>query len=199
MSECDSSFWKSSHVIIYLNGIDAETRRYCEQLEFVDQLEYNDTTTPEPIGDAVSRLVDWIPRESVFHLHLEDDWECQAPDLQFLLDAMTILETEPKVGQVRMRLASERVLSHHMLTHVSAPWKTREAGGLSYEVARLHFTFNPSLVRTRDLARIYPANHEKTAARRYMRHFPLVAQLVPGVFKHIGGGDQSLRVKLGRA
>lgn len=196
LSNCDTSFWTSNHIIVYLNGHDPDTRAYCESLSFIDRFEHRDTQEPEPIGDAVSRLVTWIPKGFRYHLHLEDDWECQASDLQFLLDAMTILETEEAVGQVRLRLASENVLSHHMVTNAEAPWTDRTAADLTYRVAALHFTFNPSLVRTRDLPKFLPASNEIIAATNYLNHFPLIAQLEPGVFKHIGNGSLSLRVQI---
>jgi hypothetical protein len=199
LDQADLQILRGSVVIVYLNGHDPETAKVVRGLPYVDRFEYRDTSTPEPIGNAVSRLANWVPKRCRYHMHLEDDWTCKAKNSQFLADASMVLELEPKVGQVRMRLTSESVMKHNMITHSAAPWKDRKAHGLEYQVSALHYTFNPALGRVADLGKIYPADHERTAAKNYMRHFPLVAQIPPGCFKHIGDEGKSLRAKLGRS
>lgn len=187
-----------AHVIVYLNGKDDETDAYVRSLPYVTHYLYRATPNPEPIGNAVSRLVELVPSMSRYHMHLEDDWRCVAENGTFILDAMTLLERRSDVGQIRMRLASEKVLKHHLITKAGAPWKDETYAGIKYRTAKLHFTFNPSLVRVADLPKIYPANHENVAMERYMKHFTKIAQLVPGAFRHTGD-DASLRAKMGRA
>jgi len=199
LDRCDPAILDGAHVVVYLNGHDPETCDYVNDLPYVDRFEYNPAQVPEPIGNAVSRLATMVPRSCAYHMHMEDDWTCQDKNSRFLGDASLILETQPKVGQVRMRLTSERVLDYHMITQKKSAWERRSVHGLDFDVANLHYTFNPTLVRTADLTKFYPADHELTAARNYMKHFPLVAQLHGGVFKHIGDEGQSLRAKLGRA
>jgi hypothetical protein len=199
LGQADMSILRGSHVVAYVNGRDPGSVSYLESLGFINRIEYRDTDVPEPIGDAVSRLVTWIPRSSLYHMHLEDDWSCQSSTAQFLSDAAMILEHDSDVGQVRMRLKSERVMSKHLVTNANHSWSSRVAHGLKYEVSALHFTFNPSLVRIADVEKFFPSDHELTACKRYMKHYGLVAQLTPGVFRHIGDEGRSLRVQLGRA
>ena len=199
LDRADPSILRDSVVVAYLNGRDTESYGYLSQLGYIDRLEYRDTPKPEPIGNAVSRLANWVPTNCRYVMHMEDDWTCQASSSQFLGDASLILEHDARIGQVRMRLKSEPTLGYHMITQRKQSWVAAEAHGLKYQVSGLHFTFNPTLVRVTDLPKFYPADHELTACRRYLRHYPLVAQLVPGVFKHIGDEGRSLRAKLGRA
>lgn len=199
LDRADPSILSNAKVVVYLNGRDPESLAYLKSLDYIDRLEHRDTAKPEPIGDAVSRLANWVPKTCRYAMHLEDDWTCQAKNSEFLAEASLILEHDSRVGQVRMRLKSEPTLGYHMTTREKHSWLAAEAHGLKYQVSGLHFTFNPSLVRVTDLPKFYPSDHELTACRRYLRHYPLVAQLVPGVFKHIGDEGKSLRAKLGRA
>ena len=59
-----------------------------------------------------------------------------------------------------------------------------------------HLTFSANLVRTADIPKIFPARNELDAERNFMRHFELVAQLVPGCFHHLAEDESaSLRRK----
>lgn len=188
-------------VALLVNGDDPETEAFARTLRFVDRLlvEPGDVL---PIGPALSRLVREIPASRRFHLHLEDDWECRADGGGWLGEAEAILDAEPSIGQVRLRHAKQRVRTRHMVTAKPIAWEKRTLTGVRCRVAPAHFTFNPSLVRTRDLPRIFPCTDEYHAQRRFhgprlaLRR-PRVAQLVPGVFHHIGEG-RSLRMALGR-
>jgi len=199
MTRCDPNILRRAHVIAYLNGKDPKTKSWLSGQKWIDNLIYRSTDKPEPIGNAVSRLAALVTEvpQARYTLHLEDDWRCVAPHGGFLLDAEAILKTNPRIGQVRMRSVYETVLGHHMITGRKAPWRQATVAGVKCKVAGLHYTFNPALVRVEDLDKIYPANHENVAAKKYMRHFPLVAQLVPGAFRHTGD-NKSLRAKLGR-
>jgi hypothetical protein len=72
-------------------------------------------------------------------------------------------------------------------------WGTWAAGSNQYKVAKnAHYTLNPTLMRTSDLP--WPAFGENDAQRRFLQTGLWSAQLVPGVFHHIGEG-KSLRGK----
>ena len=51
-----------------------------------------------------------------------------------------------------------------------------------------HFTFNPFLMRARDIAEVFPAAAETVAQRRFLATGLATAQLSPGVFTHLGAG-----------
>lgn len=145
-----------------------------------------------PIGDATSRLIAAVvERPGVRHvLHLEDDWEAEPSDPAWLKAARGLLDAQPAIGQVRLRHSEEPVLPYHMLTRRPIRWSHQGAFRLSPEA---HFTFNPSLLRAADVRRIFPCHSEFEAQRQFLRARFSTAQLVPGVFRHIGK-DRSHRL-----
>lgn len=195
LQNCIPSLLQDAYVVVYLNGRDDPSDEYVRSLPFLDDYMYVPFAVPEPIGDAVSRMARHLIGKSEYHIHLEDDWLCTAANLSFLERSKDILDRWLDVGQVRLRSRSEMVMSQHMVTHLPCKWKRQSDGTL---LSGLHFTFNPSLMRTRDLEAIYPAGSEIEAAKNFARQFSKVAQHDPGVFFHIGEGDASLRQALGR-
>ena len=183
-------------MVALVNGVDEDAVDYLLGLDWVNEMAYLPGATPVPIGDAVSFLVDAVPGDCRYHLHLEDDWECVSGG--WYNDAKAILEASPYIGQVRLRLASEPTLRRHLITGKPHEWEPARLGRIGYATSGLHYTYNPSLCRVGDLSKIHPASHEKEAMRHYLAAFPRVAQLLPGAFRHIGGGGGSLRCKLGR-
>jgi hypothetical protein len=123
-------------------------------------------------------------------LHLEDDWLTRSREMSWLTRAHRILEERSDVGQVRLRHIGERVLRHHMLTGKVIDWQ--EDRGYRFAAAA-HFTFNPNLLRAKDVSRIYPCDSEAHAQKNYMRTAYGSAQLVPGVFCHLGHGHSLVR------
>lgn len=147
----------------------------------------------EDVGPATSWCAELAATTSKrFWLHLEDDWTAN-PDPGWLGRAAAILDSNPDVGQVRLRLASERVLSRHM--HTRQPIRWRDADGWRY-APDAHLTFNPTLMRTADIKHGWPSTSERDAQAKWWASGPRgVAQLVPGVFAHAGEG----RTAQGRA
>ncbi|MFM8358976.1 MAG: glycosyltransferase [Verrucomicrobiota bacterium] len=178
--------------IVLVNGGDPPTHAVLEESGIAwERLEHRGALLP--IGPATSRLHQRALSLSHtrFILHLEDDWEAHGGGPDWLDQAAHLLDAEPALGQVRLRCHSERTLSRHMITGRPIQWRPH---GTWWAAASAHFTFNPSLVRAADAARIYPADDE-TAAQRHFLHLGLgTAQLAPGVFRHLGG-QCSLRVR----
>lgn len=202
LNRADSAVLESAYVVVFLNGKDEETAAYLSHKTFIDEFLYEPSPLPEPIGKAMRRLVRRVQKtDARFLLHLEDDWECTAKDASFLLDAGTILQMQEKVGQVRLRSASEKTSLQHMVGGSFHAWQDTEIGGVKCKVSGLHFTFNPSLVRVRDLSSIFSntapdlgvrqRGHERDVAANFKRFGWSVAQLMPGVFRHIGIGKLS--------
>jgi len=193
---------KHAHVVLLVNGDDDETVDFAKTLDFVDEQIVNSGPKILPIGQSVS-LLHTRARMSgrPYWLHLEDDWKCSQGAGHWLRAAIEILAKNKDVGQVRMRLASERVLKSHMVTHKPIRWQPaatyRRAAGLRFRTAHAHLTFNPALVRTAQAKAWMPCGGEPDAMRKYVKTKLLSAQLYPGVFRHLG--EESLRRKLGRA
>lgn len=185
-----STILSTAFVFVLVNGPDDKTASYVKRLPFVNEvLYYNQTRLA--VGQAASLLTKKLTELSSapYLLYLEDDWSSSAKDSAWLHTAYQLLETHPEIGQVRLRQVSERVLPYHMVTGQPIIWEQRH--GFSYARAA-HFTFNPSLVRTRDVPRIFPCKDELEAQRKYLATHLAVAQLLPGVFFHSGTG-RSLR------
>lgn len=154
-----------------------------------------------PIGLAFSECARHAADSGAdFWLHLEDDWLVDTADRMWLHRAMGILDDLNDVGQVRLRHSGERTLPYHMLTKRGLVWRPDAAHG-ALIADEAHWTFNPSLVRTAEVADVFARAHlsgERHAQE--MTHsagYRSVAQLYPGVFRHIGGGRESLADRTG--
>ncbi|MCA9173128.1 MAG: hypothetical protein KDB14_01375, partial [Planctomycetales bacterium] len=180
-------------VQVVINGADDPTCDYVSSLDFVDDCVVLEGARM-PIGPATSlavlRLLKNVNVEYV--LHLEDDWEASGADESWLARAGDILERSPMVGQVRLRDRHEPVATRHALSGSLMEWRL-EPGYLLAESA--HFTFNPGLIRAADARRIFPCQDEREAQANFFALGLQTAQLTPGTFRHIGGG-QSLRERL---
>jgi hypothetical protein len=143
------------------------------------------------IGAAISGLA-WVAGaiDADYWLHLEDDWECLSSPEGWLEESIALLDSG-KVDQIRLRDASEKVLTKHMVTGKPIRW-TQEG---HFDIGEAHLTFNPFLMRTTDIKDAFPCTGERDAQRKWLAAgHKIVAQHHPGLFRHIGGGE-SLRGK----
>lgn len=144
------------------------------------------------IGPATSHLAEWARHSgATYWLHLEDDWEVVTAHPGWLDEARNILVLDPEVHQVRLRHITEPVLKQHMHTRLPITWRTADDPTADHLHSAAHWTFNPSLVRTADIPKVFPAAGEKQAIQAAHRHMldRKIAQHAPGVFRHIGGAD----------
>lgn len=172
---------ESAHVAVLHNGADTPTADVLDQWSFID------TRVPvEPrldIGAAASALLGNTAGRP-YSLHLEDDWGLSTLAPGWLDRARTVLSTDAQVGQVRLRHRGDPVLATHMVTHRSIRWREHHVPG--HLVGLAHYTLNPSLMRSGDTPKVWPADDEQGAARRFLATRLLTAQAVPGVFRHLG-------------
>jgi predicted O-methyltransferase YrrM len=172
----------------------------------VDQLDegylgVHDTDRPLKIGEGVVKCAQ-IARDSgaEYWLHLEDDWTLDTADPWWLHRAIGVLVARPGISQVRLRHIGEQTLPHHMLTKRRIQWRADEQVGALY-ATEAHWTFNPSLVRTADVAPLFI--RAELAGERHAQQLTHddglrgIAQLYPGAFRHIGGGGRSLADRTG--
>lgn len=141
-----------------------------------------------PVGQAASFLFHIaLETKQVLLFHLEDDWEAEPSD--WLVEAGELLQKG--AFQVRVRHHEERVLTRHMVTNRRLNWKDH---GWYRVTGDAHYTLNPSLLFLDDLRLGFPATSERDAQRKFWNAGRRrVAQLVPGVWRHIGEGAESLR------
>jgi Glycosyl transferase family 2/Methyltransferase domain len=180
-----------SYVVVMVNGSDGETEAYVDGLPFVDRV-LSHRGRRLPVGVSTSRLMAEVAGHlsARYLLHLEDDWATSTLDDSWLERACAILRTRPHIGQVRLRHRSQQVLQRHMVSGLPIGWE-QDDGFLWARSA--HLTFNPSLLRSTDLPRIFPCRDEADAQRRFLRTGFGAAQLTPGVFRHLGA-RRSLRL-----
>lgn len=186
---------ETAHVHLLDNGPAAGTGAVLDA--HADVLDVIERCGEQPIGEAVSALARAAAaRGRPYWLHLEDDWTATAGHPGWLDQARRILTSDPQVHQVRLRHTSEPVLARHMHTRRPLRWLDRD--GWRY-CPDAHWTLNPTLVRTADIERVWPATGERQAqAHAHAAGMRGVAQLVPGVFVH-AGTDASRRAVTGCA
>jgi hypothetical protein len=178
-------------LVVLINSSDPDTRAIISGLDHVDRVLVHEGPLLS-IGDATSRLmaeVRTLPDTVDTVLHLEDDWRAHTFDAGWLARALHLLDADPKIGQVRLRDAADRVLRRHMITNRPIQWTPLRG---DRRASSAHFTFNPSLVRRKDLTALFPCDDETEAQRKFLKAGFASAQLVPGTFTHIGDED-SLR------
>lgn len=186
----------TARVQVLHNGADPATAEILHRhRDVIDHV----TTCPPPImsiGAATSHLAA-AARDSGarWWLHLEDDWIAATLHDGWLDDAREVLLAHPEIAQVRLRHRGEATLTWHMVTRAPLVWTP---GRVALHTREAHWTCNPTLTRVGEIDRVWPANSEARAQRRaHVAGLRGVAQLMPGVFVHAGGGEQSLRAKTG--
>jgi glycosyltransferase involved in cell wall biosynthesis len=184
---------EAAYTFAFVNGPDEQSRAVIEDAGWVDRI----VTYEQGVlrtGMATSFVVGAVAGRGAVDvvLHLEDDWETRTVDDEALVRAAAILDDE-SVGQVRLRHCSEAVLGRHMLTHEEIVWRPRDG----YRTGNAHFTFNPSLMRSGLADRVFPADDQRDAQRRFLATGREVVQVEPGVFAHLGE-KHSRRRSLGR-
>ncbi|RYE40750.1 MAG: glycosyltransferase [Hyphomicrobiales bacterium] len=182
-------------VVVLINGSDPETEHYARSLPFVDEV-IATAGAIAGVGEATSRVIEALLAggDLPYVLHLEDDWFACSVDNTWAERAISILGADEMIGQVRLRHRSDTVLTRHMVTGRPISWEERD--GFLYSPSA-HFTFNPSLTRAAELRTLLPCASEAEAQRRFLATGLGVAQMIPGMFRHIGD-QQSLRRRLGR-
>ena len=195
-----------SHAVVLVNGADPQTLKIVERTKWLKDVHVRQNEGQEiaPIGTAISELMARVPEHVEHVLHLEDDWEFLGTSNAFYERAKWILRRHPEVGQVRLRrhvsqsVVGQRTSRYHMVTKRLIHWRTNRASlGFDYEIGDAHLTFNPTLVRRPMLDTLFPCEGERDAASKFLSTRSMVAQLLPGEFRHIGDKD-SLRERLGR-
>lgn len=184
MQICMPGLLRRAHVTVLHNGGDEPTAKILSEYQDLIDTAWT-TSTLLDIGAATSMLAcgATLSRRK-YWLHLEDDWSVLPLTPDWLSQAQTILHTRPHVFQVRLRHSSEFTLARHMVTARPLRWSAHTGFRLSPDA---HYTNNPSLVRVRDIGKIWPATGEKDAQQRAHRSgLRGVAQLTPGVFIHTG-------------
>jgi hypothetical protein len=182
----------ADRVIVLCNGGDDDTLNVIsDHLRWRNDAEILTTDTLLPMGEAMGVLADAARGTARYVLHLEDDWRHITVDDGWIDDAKAALTDD--VAQVRLRHHGEMVRARHMVTNHLIRWR-RHPYGL---IAPAHLTVNPSLMRTDDWAKHWPATGERHWQQRCVAAgLTTVVQLHPGVFAHTGDG-RSLREETG--
>lgn len=180
--------WQRADRVVVHNGADAETAEVLDRRRWTIRGAVGGRDRLEGIGAASTVLADAAAMTgATYVLRLEDDWEAGEVDpLQWWPQAVDLLERQ-RVGQVRLRAVDEPVLDRCMVCRSPLRWARVPDGWQAHG----HFTYNPSLMLVDTLGRSLPHRSEADAQRRL--HHIEVAQHDPGVFRHLGGGDLSLR------
>lgn len=185
LDKCPELF-EDNKVIVLNNAYDKGTNDVLKQYDFIDEIIIRKKTVS--IGRAFTILSEAAKKsgEEIWLL-LEDDWQCMSSG--WTEQAVRLVKNN-SVSQVRLRLESEKVMTTHMITGQPIVWRIKSGFNIANNA---HLTFNPSLIKTADIDKIFPCTGERHAQKTWLENdMNKVIQLTPGVFKHIGEG-QSLR------
>ena len=185
---------ENCYTITLLNSPDAITYSYIKNLSDINECRAHKKGIL-PIGDGTSILnIELANKKGIeYILYVQDDWLVDSVDRFWLKQALNILDIHSEIGQVRLRHSDERVLKYHMITKNPITWEKKD--GFLYSKSA-HFTFNPSIIRTRDVYKIFPCITEWGAQKKFLKSGLATAQIIPGVFRHLGTKDQSLKLKV---
>lgn len=177
---------KNDNVLIFNNSGDAETESIIDEYEDRYNVRRMRSDTILPIGEALSLLAEYAANSGEkYWASFEDDFICTNNQLD---EAVHILAKYEEVSQVRLRREDDGGLNYHMVTKNPLRWKNRSG----FKSCEGHRTFNNNLIRTEDIWRCFPCSGERDAQKKWHeKGMVVVAQLQPGMFKHIG--DESLR------
>jgi hypothetical protein len=183
---------KTARMVVFHNGGDPDTAYVLNEFVWDVRVTRRDDEMLS-VGPAFSELMTYVvTAKTELVLYLEDDWLFNGdPEDRLWLEAAVAALQLPGIGLVRLRNASERTLNRNMITQEPIVWKRIRGQGFTV-AEHAHYTFNPTLMRIADVP--WWAASE-THAQRLFEGFSVrkkSAQLMPGVFSHIGGG-QSLR------
>jgi hypothetical protein len=185
------TLWEAAAKVVVHNTGDPATAEVLDRYPWDDRVVLDGRL--RGIAEASQHLIKAVATADRRHvLRLEDDWIVTSTD--FYRDAAVILDDrELNVGQVRLRLADEKVLPNHRVTRQPIRWRQLDDGHRWAPSA--HYTHNPSLMRTWDYAAMAGYADEIDAARRYLQGGWSSAQHVPGAFRHAGDRDLGLSLK----
>jgi len=188
------SLLRSAHLIVCCDGGDDDTLRVLDRYQSdidVLHIKRHDDRKMDTIGQNWSDLAIEAAGHGEYMMMLEDDWLYITEDASWLSHSLHAL-SDPDVYQVRLRHLSDQVRARHMVTGERIMWAPHTDG----LIGDAHLTFNPSIMRTSDIHRVFPCEGEIDAQRRaYQDDMKCAVQLVPGVFTHIGD-DRSMRSAL---
>ncbi len=187
----------SAHVAVLVNGPDSDAVLGGDDPTTADVLDlYSsliDVATKLQdrvgVGEAAGAMLGFAPPRP-YTLHLEDDWAAVSADPTWLDRGRRVLSENPDIHQIRLRHAGEPVMRRHMLTRRPLHWGPGPEGT---RVAAAHYPLSPSLMRSEEVAQLWPSDTENGAARQFYNLGWRAAQMEPGVFRHIGDG-KSLRL-----
>jgi len=134
-----------------------------------------------------------IREDTEYILHLEDDWEMIRSDT-FVEPCLDVLSRNPRIGQIRLRECAYDCsptgdVNYHYLTKEPLRWAESYTYGMdTICVSNLHWTNNPTLMRTEVVQAVFavPSESEKDLMRQFLALGYQTAQLFPGAFVHIG-------------
>lgn len=204
-------------VTVFLNGGDVESAKVLDECGINhDRIIHVGNQIPNGAATSVCAAAAFKSGAHLW-LHLEDDWVpvpelvSRAPDW---LEVAAALALDASVGQVRLREEAHLGTMVQLPDGVSVfdgsgasnanwidqrlvPWHVHPDG--AFMLGAHHLTFNPFIMRTEliggaaekagePIRGVFPAESERHAMARFYGLNLLVAQLRPGVFRHIGAG-----------
>jgi len=176
--------WDAAARVVHHNTGDRDTAEVLDRYEWDVRNTVHDLL---PIGEASQRLGCAVRQvDASYVLRLEDDW--QSHPGAWLEDAKQLLEQTDQV-----RLWKGKTSRRCLVCRRPLSWSR---AGKHLVSGHAHYTHTPSLMKTGTFLRLFPYKDEREAMQKF--HGRPVAVHVPGVFTHLGGGQESLKRNGGR-
>ena len=170
------------------DGNNAETISYIKNIKIFDKVIINKNN----LGQSGSLNMIYKNLEAEYVLHLEDDWEFNKNG-NFIDQCIDILKSFQYIKQVSLIECPTNTINSH---YYSISKIIKSKNGYIAKVLdnmknyKLHgFTFNPNIIKYKDLMRLYPFSKKQTeitAGRKFYELGFFSATLNSGYCKHIG-------------
>jgi hypothetical protein len=119
-------------------------------------------------------------------MYLEDDWLSTEPLTHYLDPIEKMFKKYQDIGYIRLRSSKEKVSNINLISKEGIGPSHRSQISDTISKARIHFTFNPAIIRSEVLASLLPFAIEIKAIQAYHSTGLDSAQLEANCFKHIG-------------
>jgi len=175
---------KLMKLFVYSQGSDQET------LDVIERNRKHMTNLivkpeNEGHGTGISKAFNWVKEQMDFDyfILLEDDWFLAEPLHHYIYEIVTLLDSRPDVGCIRLRNVAEQVSMKNRLSRKKVELNLTSPNIM---VGNYHYTTNPHIMRKEVMEKLLPFEHSKVAMNRYHALGLLVGQLQAFCFSHIG-------------
>lgn len=176
-------------LLLLVQDVDDETQKVIDDFkEYLHTVVYG-----ENVGCAAgySKVMEMcLEYDPPLVMYLEDDWLSTEPLTHYLDLIERMFKERQEIGYIRLRsIKGKQPASYNLISREDIRRSARHSVFKGKEIitkGRLHFTFNPTITRSKVIASLLPSTLELTTIKQYHKTGLEGAQLEANCFKHIG-------------